>query len=84
LIAFGFSWDTSYTLSDNKDEGLFLEFTMLLEFQSLNYSLDGGNAITISGNTVIATPSVGSHSIQIFGTSDGIAHESDKRYFTIA
>ncbi len=82
--AFGFSWDTSYTLSDNKDEGLFLEFTMLLEFQSLNYSLDGGNAIAISGNTVIATPSIGSHSIQIFGTSDGIAHESDKRYFTIA
>jgi len=83
--AISYSWDTDYTLGDNKDEGLLLSFDNSTDLEWMGYSLDGQTIKTILGNTTIPTPgSNGTHSIQVFGNNSiGTDFQSDIRYFNI-
>ena len=68
IDALGYSWDPSYNVGDNKDEGLLLDFESSVTLPSMSYSLDSSTPIPIRGDTVIRFPEDGSHSIQVFGT----------------
>ena len=85
--AIGYSWDPSYNIGDNLNEGLLLNFKQQHTDFLLNwtaYSLDGQNNVTILGNTVIPLPDDGLHSIQIFGNlSSGLKIKSDIIFFEI-
>ncbi|MFX1570955.1 MAG: hypothetical protein ACFFCV_21660 [Promethearchaeota archaeon] len=82
--AFGFSWDSNYTIGTNLKEGLLLSFTNNTNLKWIGYSLDGMTNRTILGNIVIKFPEDGRHSIQIFGTaSNGTVYTSEKIYFSI-
>ncbi|MFX0155751.1 MAG: hypothetical protein ACFE9Q_14615 [Candidatus Hodarchaeota archaeon] len=80
--AFGYSWDPSYNIGDNKKEGILLSFTPdVLDW--VRYSLDGQINKTILGNTTIPIPKNGLHSVQIFGSYTGTLINSDTRYFIV-
>ncbi|NVM27245.1 MAG: hypothetical protein HWN65_00275 [Candidatus Helarchaeota archaeon] len=81
--ALGYSWDSSYSIGDNKYEGLHLNFSTTITPQWSGYSLDGQNNITILGNTTIPAPPDGSHNIQIFANdTNGTFYQSAVRHFT--
>ena len=56
IDAIGLSWDSSYTIENNLDEGL--EIGMDLDFipSSLGYSLDGGSIISIRDKANFTIP----------------------------
>ena len=81
---FGFSWDPSYELGDNLNEGHFLNYSCSTTLNWVGYSLDGNTNITISGNTTIPMPNDGHHTLQVFGIeSSGPIHESKISYFSV-
>ncbi|MFX1279823.1 MAG: OmpL47-type beta-barrel domain-containing protein [Promethearchaeota archaeon] len=83
IDAVGYSWDPSYTVGDNLNEGLLLSFETIINPDWLGYSLDGASNKTIFGNTTIPFPSEGVHTIQIlWNFSMGITYQSEIRYFT--
>jgi len=83
--AIGHSWDQNYNIGDNLNEGILLGIDTNIDFNWTGYSLDKQSNKTIFGNTTIAMPSDGIHSIQIFGNdSIGTIYESNNRYFTVA
>ncbi|MHA2031164.1 MAG: hypothetical protein ACW99Q_17425, partial [Candidatus Kariarchaeaceae archaeon] len=81
---FGFSWDSNYNVGDNLKEGLLLNFTIPEPLDWMAYSLDGGNIITIRGNTTIPIPALGIHTIQVVGNDSFSFYQSDVRTFEIA
>ncbi len=83
--AIGYSWDPDYDIGDNLNEGLLLSFNTPTELDWAGYSLDGGANATILGNASIRMPSIGSHTIQVFGNdSAGVDFRSELRSFNIA
>ncbi|MHA2402699.1 MAG: DUF2341 domain-containing protein, partial [Candidatus Kariarchaeaceae archaeon] len=82
--ALGFSWDPYYQISDNLDEGILLNFTTPAPLDWVGYSLDGGNFITIPGNTTIPSPALGTHTIQVVGNNSFGFFQSDIESFEIA
>jgi len=82
--AFGFSWDPNYDVGDNLNEGLLLSYITLVPLIWTGYSLDGGEKVTIFGNTTIPIPALGTHTIQVFGNdSVGTYYQSELRSFQI-
>jgi hypothetical protein len=82
--AFGFSWDSDYTIGDNLNEGLLLSYDNTTTLDWKGYSLDGNANKTIFGNTTLPMPEDGNHNIQVFGNDSlGIMYESDIRYFNV-
>ncbi len=83
--AVGYSWDSSYNIGENENEGLLLNFDLGFTPDWLGYSLNGQTTKTISGKTTIPFPSInGLYTIQVFGNNSiGTLYESDVRYFTI-
>lgn len=86
IDAVGYSWDSNYDIGDNLDEGLLFSFiTADSSFEWLRYSLDGQANVTVIGDTVLTMPTIGLHTIQLFGTdSIGTVLQSEKRYFTVS
>ena len=81
--AFGYSWDTTYNIGDNLNEGLLITYSNSTNLDWIGYSLDGLVNKTILGNATIPMPVNGVHSIQVFGNDSlGTMYESDLRYFT--
>jgi PKD repeat protein len=65
-------------------EGLMLDFTSVKKLNSISYSLDGQDPISISGDITLPFPSIGAHSIVVNGTDIyGNEYCSAIRYFTI-
>ena len=84
LDAFGYSWDSSYTIGDNRHEGLLLSYENSTILDWVGYSLSGAINKTILGNTTIPMPSPGHHTIQVVGNNSiGEMFESDIRHFSI-
>ena len=84
LDAIGFSWDLDYNIGDNLNQGLLLSYDNTTNLDWKGYSLDEAVNKTILGNTTIPMPSVGIHSIQMFGNDTmGTMYESGVRYFTV-
>jgi len=82
--AFGYSWDPNYSIGDNLNEGLLIDYKSKNPLEWQAYSLDGQQNVTTLGNTVIPLPDDGPHSIQIFGNnSNGDYFQSEKRFFTV-
>ncbi len=82
--AVSYSWDPAYSIGDNRNEGLLLSYLDFLNMDWEGYSLDNQPIKTILGNSTIALPSNGLHSIQVFGNdSFGEMYESTKRFFTV-
>ncbi|MHA1931361.1 MAG: hypothetical protein ACW96X_02410 [Promethearchaeota archaeon] len=82
--AVGYSWDPNYNVGDNLDEGLLLSYENSNNLEWKGYSLDGQTNKTILGNTTIPMPSLGHHTIQVFGNSSlGFYYESEVRHFTV-
>ncbi len=82
--AFGFSWDSDYTLGDNLNEGLLLSYSNTTNLEWQGYSLGGNANKTIFGNTTLPMPEDGQHRIQMFGNDSlGTMYESDMRHFTV-
>ncbi|MFX1390117.1 MAG: hypothetical protein ACFE9Z_08655 [Promethearchaeota archaeon] len=85
LDAVAYSWDQDYTIGDNQNEGLLLNFDITFVPDWLGYSLDGQINKTISGNTTIPLPGNGTHSIQVFGNDTlGKNYNSDKIFFSVS
>ncbi len=83
IDALGYSWDSKYNIGDNRFEGLFISYDTIINFDWEAYSIDGSTNNTILGDTVIAMPDFGQHTIQIFGKdSIGDVFESDIRHFS--
>jgi hypothetical protein len=84
IDAVGFQTDVNYTIGDNLNEGLLLNFTTDRALDWMGYSLDGGTNKTILGNTTIPMPSNGLHTIQVFGNNTfGVMGQSQLQYFTV-
>lgn len=84
LDAVGYSWDPTYEIGDNLNEGLLLSFENSTNLNWSGYSLDGAPNKTIFGNLVIPFPANGTHAIQVFGNdSSGNSYKSNLRYFSI-
>ncbi len=83
LDAVSFSWDNNYNIGDNLNEGLLLSYINNTNLEWTGYSLDNQANITIYGNTTINMPSIGPHSIQVFGNTSGTMYESDIIYFNV-
>jgi hypothetical protein len=82
--AVGYSWDSHYSIGDNRYEGLLLSFENSTALNWIGYSLDGQTNKTIQGNTTFRIQANGLHSIQVFGNdSGGINFQSEIRYFTL-
>jgi len=82
--AIGYSWDSSYNVNDNLNEGLLLSYGNYTNLEWQGYSLDGQPTKTILGNSTIPMPGNGNHSIQVFANdSFGFNYLSDIRYFTV-
>ena len=83
--AFGYSWDTFYTIGENLNEGLPIIFEISTPFTWIAYSLDGGANVNLPGNTSILMLNNGSHSIQVMGRylTDPIFY-STLRYFVVS
>ena len=80
----GYSWDPAYSIGDNLNEGLLLSYDSSISLAWIGYSLDNQMNNSINGNTVIRFPSLGSHSIQVFGNDSlGNIHESEITCFSI-
>ena len=83
--AIGYSWDPKYNVGDNLHEGLFINYETTASLVWEAFSLDGSINKTILGDTTIAMPDFGSHTIQIYGTdSIGTIFESDIRHFEVS
>ena len=83
LDALSFSWDLDYTVGNNLYEGLLLGFENSTRLDWIGYSLDGQSNKTILGNVTFPMPSLGGHSVQIFGNSTfGTMYQSNKVFFT--
>ncbi len=83
LDAISYSWDPSYTLGDNKREGMFLEYTNSTVLDWASYSLDGQTNVTLDGNTTLKFPvNDGSHSLVVYGSESGTIYDSGTRYFS--
>jgi hypothetical protein len=85
IDAIGFSWNTYYSVGNNINPGLFLNFEAPSNLTWIGYSFDGNSNITILGPYVIPFPNGnGIHSVQIFGNdSENNVYQSEKRYFTV-
>jgi len=82
--AIGYSWDSNYNIGDNLKEGLLLSFETFVNLNKIWYALDSHNSGTILGNTSIPMPSVGIHTIQVYGKNLlGAIFFSDTRYFSV-
>ncbi len=83
--AIGYSWDSSYNVGDNLNEGLLLSYGNYTNLEWQGYSLDGQPIKRIPGNTTIPMPGDGKHSIQVFANDPlGYNYLSDIRYFTVS
>lgn len=83
--AVGVSWDSNYTIGENRKEGLLLSFSSPFDLDWIRYSLDGKSNTTILGNTTIMMPKYGLHTIQVFANDTfGALHQSNVRQFTIS
>lgn len=67
IDAIGLSWNAFYTVMDNRNEGLFLNFQAPSNLTWIGYSLNGGSNRTILGNVTIPKPVTISNTIQVFG-----------------
>ena len=84
LDAIGYSWDPSYDVLDNYNEGLLLSFNNNTYLDWIGYSLNDQINKTILGNTTILMPNEGIHNIRVFGNDSlGTIYKSDLRYFTV-
>lgn len=84
IDAIGYSWDPSYSVGDNENEGLLVSYANTPTLDWTGYSMDGQPNVTITGNTTIPFPNIGTHNIQIFGNDSLNNHfVSDIRYFTV-
>ncbi|MFX1316942.1 MAG: hypothetical protein ACFE9T_13855 [Promethearchaeota archaeon] len=87
IDAIGFSWDEFYKVTNNMNEGLFLNFQAPGNLTWIGYSLDGTTNRTILGNITIPKPGcIGGllHTIQIFGNdSENNVYTSEIRTFKI-
>ncbi|MFX1427571.1 MAG: zinc ribbon domain-containing protein [Promethearchaeota archaeon] len=82
--AIAYSWDPSYNLGDNLNEGLLLSYENSTALEWKGYSLDNQANKTIRGNTTLPMPSPGHHTIQVFGNNSiGEMFESDVRHFSV-
>ena len=83
--AFGYSWDSFYTLGENLNEGLPIIFKKTVSFDWMAYSLDGQADVVIPGNTSILMPTNGSHSIIVRGRlGAGPIFNTTLRYFVVS
>jgi len=83
--AVGYSWDPQYSVGDNLNEGLLLSFENSTQLDWIGYSLDGQVNKTILGNIAFPMPSVGSHTVQVFGNNSlGTMYQSNTVFFTIS
>jgi len=82
--AIGYSWDPSYNIGDNLNEGLLLSYENSTTLDWQGYSLDSQANRTILGNVTIPMPADGLHRVQVFGNdSINTMYESNTRYFTV-
>jgi len=83
--ALGYSWDPNYNIGDSLNEGLLLSYENATNLDWKGYSFDGQTNKTILGNTTIAMPDFGLHTIQMFGNdSFGTTFQSAIRHFSIS
>ena len=84
IDAVAFSWDQSYAIGDNLNEGLLLSYDNNTTLDWQGYSLDRQANKTIMGNTTIPLPSDGAHRIQVFGNDTlGTMYESQVNRFSV-
>ncbi len=84
IDAIGYSWDSSYTIGSNLNEGLLLSYESSITLDWKGYSLDGQANKTILSNTTISMPGNGGHTIQVFGNdSIDTMYESAIQYFSV-
>ncbi len=84
LDGVSYSWDQTYSIGNNMNEGLLLSFDNNTQLNWIGYSLDGQINRTILGNTTIPFLNEGSHTIQVFGNnSQGTIFQSEVRHFLI-
>lgn len=90
IDAVGHSWDESYNIWDNYNEGIFIDFSCQTPLFCMDYSLDNNPRVEITPKYSIVIPMTiggGQHTIQIKGVSrseyHSQFHESPIRYFTI-
>ncbi|MBD3253487.1 MAG: hypothetical protein GF383_00260 [Candidatus Lokiarchaeota archaeon] len=82
IDALGYSWDPSYEIGDNLDEGLLVKFEEHKIFDWIGYSLNNQENVTILGDKVIAMPEEGSQTLQVFANDSlGTNYASNLRYF---
>ncbi|MFX1238017.1 MAG: FG-GAP repeat domain-containing protein [Promethearchaeota archaeon] len=85
IDAIGYSWDLKYDIGDNLHEGLFINYETTSSLVWEAFSLDGSVNKTILGDTTIAMPDFGSHTLQVYGyDSIGTIFESEKTYFEVS
>jgi len=83
--AVSFSWDGDYNIGESLNEGLLLSYENATNLDWKGYSIDGNSNITILGNTTIAMPDFGLHTVQMFGNdSFGTTFQSAIRHFSIS
>ncbi|UCC20517.1 MAG: hypothetical protein JSV62_04300 [Promethearchaeota archaeon] len=84
LDAIGYSWDPYYSIGNNLNEGLLLNYTTEIDLDWKAYSLNNQQNVTIPGTTIINFPDDGVNSIKIFGKDSlGNNYSSDIKYFSI-
>ncbi|MCK4285156.1 MAG: hypothetical protein KAX18_03090 [Candidatus Lokiarchaeota archaeon] len=82
--ALGYSWDNSYTVGDNREEGILVSYETVTIFEWIGYSLNGETNQTIIGNFTIPYSKSGHHTIRIHALDEiGNSYESELRDFCI-
>jgi len=82
--ALGYSWDETYTVGDNREEGILVSFETVTIFDWMGYSLDGDANLPILGNFTIPFSKSGHHTIRIHALDEiGASFESELRDFCI-
>ncbi len=83
LDALSFSWDQDYDIGDNLFEGLLLSFENATQLDWIGYSLDNQVNTSILGDIAFPFPTLGRHSIQVFGNNSlGTIYQSNIVHFT--
>lgn len=83
IDAIGVSWDSAYSVGDNLEEGLLLNFYGTFTPAWAGFSLDGQSYYErVLGNVTIPMPEEGSHVIEMFGqTTEGLPFQTSSKCF---
>jgi hypothetical protein len=82
--ALGYSWDYTYSVGDNREEGILVSFETVTVFNWMGYSLDEEVTLPILDNFTIPFSKAGRHTVRLYATDEiGTSYESELRDFCI-